>query len=775
MIRNTWIRRLFASRPPATATRKPASKSLRFETLEDRTVPAVLDLTSAIGVSGVINAATYTSVDPQPMGTGVIDPFVRIQRNPASPTGTEQGYNTDGIEEYDTKDAGGHNWDHSLKLSDLQPVIVDGVSYYQFTLDVNETKPGALISLDELQVFVQGAPNLTGATFNADGTITSWKEPSGKNFKTVGANLVYDLDGAGDSSVLLNYALNRGSGSGDMTVLIPTSQFPAIRGQQYVYLYSKFSNAEAGFEEWTAQVKPGGGPVTPVFSLSGHKYNDLDGDGNIEAGEPTLPGWTITLYQETDGVAGLSAGDAVKGTDVTDANGFFEFTNLAAGTYYTQETIQSGWVQTFGGNTENGDNDYYTTLVNGDIIDIDFANFKLVDISGQKVTDITGDGASVDDTGLGGVTINLFKDANGNGALDDNEDDVAFMTTTTAADGTYTFEDLGPGTYFVQEVVPAGYVQTFGGTYTVVIGGNGIQSGGASTGNDFGNFELFDICGEKFRDIDKDGVQDANEPLLAGWTINLYKESNNIDGLQTGVGGDSLFDTEVTGSDGSYCFTDLAPGTYYVREVQKTNWQQYTANPAPITGTSGVDVDNVDFGNAMINPGIGHTKGYWHNQNGHATIDAMGGWDVVKVELANLYLRNLDGTLFFASNPTQAQFDDFLTNDSNGSNMVSQLSAQLAAAYLNMRAGAFGLSDPEGNPFASGDTLLSVSTSISPTGYITVSDLVAEGRRILHGNNLVGAALTDYDLIDPSPAREYANLVMSALDAFNNSTNIVNA
>lgn len=650
MTRRTWINRLFAPRPFAARKSADRQRRLAVEKLEERTVPTFLDLTGGIGLSGTINDAIFTSVDPQPMGTGFIDPFVRIQRNPSNPSGAEAGYNTDGQEEFETKDAGGHNWTHSLKLSNLQE---DENGYYTFTLDVNETKPGALISLDELQLFVQNKGNLTGAVLNADGKITHWKNGA------LAANCVYDMDAApaGDSSVLLNYFLNHGSGSGDMTVKIHKSVFT---GGQYVYLYSKFgadiagAGAEAGFEEWTAAVRRDAGEPSR-FGLSGHKFKDVNGDFDI-TGDPIIEGWRVDLYRETNGVAGFQIGsDTHVETDLTDSNGEFFFADLLAGTYYTVEEHRSGWVQTYGGNDGN---DFYTTTLNGPVTDLDFANF-----------------------------------------------------------------------------------------------------------------ELFDICGEKYRDIDRDGEQDGNEPLLSGWTIFL-------DGSNGGTVNGQLDQGEistVTGPDGAYCFTDLGPGTYIVLEVLKPNWQQTSVNPPPISGISGVNVGNVDFGNVLVNPGIGHTKGYWHNQNGHATIDAMGGWDVIKLELANLYLRNEDGTLFFASNPSQADFDALLTNESDASNAVSQLSAQIAAAYLNMRAGEAGLTDPEGNPFAIGDTLLEVSTAISPNGYITVSDLVAEGRRILHGNNLIGPPLSDYDLIDPSPERDYALLVMGALDGFNNSINIVNA
>ena len=334
------------------------------------------------------------------------------------------------------------------------------------------------------------------------------------------------------------------------------------------------------------------------------------------------------------------------------------------------------------------------------------------------------------------------------------------------------FADLGPGTYFVKEVVPAGYVQTGGPAYyTVDVGGGGVQSGGAATGKDFANFELFDIRGEKYRDISKDGAQGADEPLLSGWTIFLDgSNGGTVNGIL-----DAGERSTVTGANGAYAFTDLGPGTYIVREVQKSGWSQTSTNPPPISGLSGVNVDNVDFGNVLDNPGIGHTKGYWHNQNGAATIAAMGGWDVVKHELQNLYLRNEDGTLFNAKDRTLAEFQDFLTFASNASNMVSQLSAQAAASYLNARAGSFGLTDPEGNPFAVGETLVSVPTAISSIGMITVDELLDEARRILHGNNLIGPPLADYDLIDPSPARNYAGLLMSALDDFNNNLNIIDA
>ncbi len=75
-------------------------------------------------------------------------------------------------------------------------------------------------------------------------------------------------------------------------------------------------------------------------------------------------------------------------------------------------------------------------------------------ISGTLWGDVNGDGVrGTGDAGLAGRTV--FLDQNQNGKLDPGE-----ASTTTAADGSYTFTGLAPGTYYVDEVLPAGWIQT---------------------------------------------------------------------------------------------------------------------------------------------------------------------------------------------------------------------------------------------------------------------------------------------------------------------------
>jgi hypothetical protein len=106
-------------------------------------------------------------------------------------------------------------------------------------------------------------------------------------------------------------------------------------------------------------------------------------------------------------------------------------------------------------------------------------------ISGHKFLDKKGDGLTADDVPLGGVTIQLFRDTDGNGKFDASLDGPPVQTTVTAdGTGAYSFTNLQPGTYFVKEVVPQGYKETAPATkvYTVV-----VTAGSAATDLDFAN------------------------------------------------------------------------------------------------------------------------------------------------------------------------------------------------------------------------------------------------------------------------------------------------
>lgn len=211
----------------------------------------IIDLTS--GGSGTSNGAWYEWTDFGPTGTGVMNTFLRVQNR-----GTEQGYNHDasnGPGPWDTK-AGIHT--HDIQYQDLVTKTILGQDYFEFLLDINESNghDNEYLSLDNVQIFTRSTP-ITDADESLD-------HLGDQRFNM-------DAGPNGDTTVVLNYNLNPGSGGGDMFMYVPVSLFAGTMPEDYVYFYSAFGNlysSDAGFEEWGMRIATsgGGGPIenTPV-------------------------------------------------------------------------------------------------------------------------------------------------------------------------------------------------------------------------------------------------------------------------------------------------------------------------------------------------------------------------------------------------------------------------------------------------------------------------------------------------------------------------------
>ena len=228
-------------------------------------------------------------------------------------------------------------------LSDVPIVEIDGIKYFEFLLDINQTNNNPLVSLNELKLYTTENPNVTGlidsASFTSDTT------------------LVWDLDDQNvdgtddtDNTILLDYDLQAGSGKSDMFFYVPITDFGLaptddasdIPDGTYVVLYSEFGatgdldatdggnidpllygdySSNDGFEEWAVS-KEIAGPT-----ISGYKWIDLDGDGNWDDGEQGSGGWKIdyTLtYKDGNGANAPIVeiiGSVTTSDGSTDANG----------------------------------------------------------------------------------------------------------------------------------------------------------------------------------------------------------------------------------------------------------------------------------------------------------------------------------------------------------------------------------------------------------------------------------------------------------------------
>jgi hypothetical protein len=236
------------------------------------------------------------------------------------------------------------------------------------------------------------------------------------------------------------------------------------------------------------------GEILPV-TIGDFVWNDANANGIQDAGELGIGGVTLNLTGTN------VAGAAVTDSTTTDASGHYLFTE-APGTYSVSvdptSAALAGYVATLNGQgttdtDSNGSGGTTPAMLAGGASDlsIDFGYYlpPLGEIHGTKYLDITGNGFSTDDTPFGGVTITLT-DSTGHST-----------TTTTAGDGSYSFNGLAAGTYKVSEVIPAGYVQTgptssvpnvtiSGGaaTYSIV-----VSAGQSLSGFDFDNAETCDL------------------------------------------------------------------------------------------------------------------------------------------------------------------------------------------------------------------------------------------------------------------------------------------
>jgi hypothetical protein len=295
------------------------------EPLEDRAVPAVLDLTT-VGAIGSLDGGIFRQDATQPSGSGVIDAFVRLQQKHAT-SGIAQGYNTDARPlQFDEKLS--PTFTRSLLLSDVPKVNVGGTLYREFLLDINQTNSTPLLSLDELRLYTATGPN--------------WVNYDPTSNRLNGVAPSFDL-GAGNW-IELNSGLNPGSGKANMVALIPDSAFAGAPAGSYLYLYSKFGvnlPAHGGFEQWAVH---GSGSLTPATGfISGSVFNDTNANGILNTGESGLAGWTVTI---TDTATGLTF------KTTTDANGDYLFNNLATGlgsfSTYTISVVplSSDWTST---------------------------------------------------------------------------------------------------------------------------------------------------------------------------------------------------------------------------------------------------------------------------------------------------------------------------------------------------------------------------------------------------------------------------------------------
>lgn len=114
----------------------------------------------------------------------------------------------------------------------------------------------------------------------------------------------------------------------------------------------------------------------------------------------------------------------------------------------------------------------------------------------------------------------------------------------------------------------------------------------------------YSISGFLYSDTNRNGIIDPGEPPLANMLVRLFKD--NGDGVFNPAT-DTLVGSQYTGADGSYSFTGLDAGLYFVKVVQQgCVLVSGGGDPRPVTlPPSAV---GVNFGYLCGNPDLGVTK-----------------------------------------------------------------------------------------------------------------------------------------------------------------------
>lgn len=399
---------------------------------------------------------------------------------------------------------------------------------------------------------------------------------------------------------------------------------------------TKFTNI--GFTATGDTIKTDQWCVTTAVSgtgiISDKIWYDANANGIQDASETKGMGNLVVNLKNT--------ANTIMATTISDLNGNYTFSNLAAGDYkvvfpvlvsgFELSPVNAGFNDSTDSDADKitGESQVITITGTEIISNVDAGYLPTTMQIGNRIAyDADNNGSISGEGGLYNVKVNLYKDDNN----DDIPDSSAMATVNSDGNGGYLFANLKPGNYIVGVVIPLNMKSSDinGGDPDnninsddngQVLAGNEIRglaitlTGGAEiSGTELNNNQTYDfgfvaalpnlltLGNDIFIDHNGNGKKDGADYAYgsSGFYVNLYAD-NNEDGIADST---APVAATATNSAGNFIFYALNPGKYFAQIMNTPSWMTLIQNNG---GDPDNDIDNDNNGISQ-NLTVGTIKG----------------------------------------------------------------------------------------------------------------------------------------------------------------------
>ena len=343
-------------------------------------------------------------------------------------------------------------------------------------------------------------------------------------------------------------------------------------------------------------------------SLGDYVWEDMNGDGIQQSGEPAIPNVQLKLYKWNNGAFVFDK------QTTTNTQGFYLFDNLAPGNYYIKISLPSGYAITLANIGSNDEIDSDAENTNGlystqtielnpgeDDMTWDFGLYRCATIGDLIWNDMIRNNI-YDSTegGINGVQVRLWRKEGANWMIWE-QTVTSYNPNSTCGDGYWSF-CTNPGEYYIQivsienggyfHVTPdVGNDENIDSDITDAFGLNTsnsfiLASGDVKTDLDAGFYQKHTIKGTTWIDSNGDGIRTGNEPKISGIVVELFNS-------------DGLVDSRISDNEGKYSFVDFAADAYYLKFSLPSNYV-FTLPDVGNDDSIDSDVTNANGANTTI-------------------------------------------------------------------------------------------------------------------------------------------------------------------------------